>query len=82
MWVQVKLSVATVVLQLLMQYRLNLWNRDFFNALEFRNGAETVRLAEHACELTARRFAAAAAAMKPANSGCGRVGRDCSSGWN
>ena len=30
----------------------------------------------------ARRFAAAAAAMKPANSGCGRVGRDCSSGWN
>src|SRR3954471_9571384 len=30
----------------------------------------------------ARRFAAAAAATKPANSGCGRVGRDCSSGWN
>jgi hypothetical protein len=30
----------------------------------------------------ARRFAEEAAAMKPANSGCGRVGRDCSSGWN
>jgi putative ATP-binding cassette transporter len=28
------------VLQLLVQYRLNLWNRDFFNALEFRNGSE------------------------------------------
>ena len=30
----------------------------------------------------ARRLALAAAAMKPAKSGCGRVGRDCSSGWN
>src|SRR5207253_1374287 len=28
------------------------------------------------------RFAFSAAAMKPANSGCGLVGRDCSSGWN
>src|SRR4051812_37545831 len=30
----------------------------------------------------ARRLAPAAAAMKPAKSGCGRVGRDWSSGWN
>lgn len=29
-----------VVLQLLVQYRLNLWNRDFFNALERRDGSE------------------------------------------
>jgi putative ATP-binding cassette transporter len=29
--------VALAVLQLLVQYRLNLWNRDFFNALERRD---------------------------------------------
>ena len=28
------------MLQILVQYRLNLWNRDFFNALEFRDGGE------------------------------------------
>jgi ABC-type uncharacterized transport system fused permease/ATPase subunit len=30
--------VAIVVLQLYVQYQLNYWNRDFFNALERRNG--------------------------------------------
>jgi ABC-type uncharacterized transport system fused permease/ATPase subunit len=30
--------VAGVLFQLLVQYRLNLWNRDFFNALERRDG--------------------------------------------
>jgi putative ATP-binding cassette transporter len=34
------LLTAITVLQLLVQYRLNVWNRDFFNALEFRDGAE------------------------------------------
>ena len=29
-----------------------------------------------------RRLAPTAAATKPANNGCGRVGRDWSSGWN
>jgi ABC-type uncharacterized transport system fused permease/ATPase subunit len=33
-WALIGLLVAGVVLQLLVQYRLNLWNRDFFNALE------------------------------------------------
>jgi ABC-type uncharacterized transport system fused permease/ATPase subunit len=32
--------IVITVLQLPVQYRLNLWNRDFFNALEFRNGSE------------------------------------------
>ncbi len=32
-----------VVLRILVQYRLNLWNRDFFNALEFRDGREIWR---------------------------------------
>ena len=39
-WGLIALLVVVTVLQLLVQYRLNLWNRDFFNALEFRNGAE------------------------------------------
>jgi vitamin B12/bleomycin/antimicrobial peptide transport system ATP-binding/permease protein len=34
------LLAVIVVLQLLMQYRLNLWNRDFFNALGARAGGE------------------------------------------
>ena len=39
-WGLIALLVVVTVLQLLVMYRLNLWNRDFFNALEFRNGAE------------------------------------------
>lgn len=37
-WALIGLLVASVVLQLLVQYRLNLWNRDFFNALERKDG--------------------------------------------
>ncbi|NDH64117.1 MAG: hypothetical protein EBY18_21295 [Alphaproteobacteria bacterium] len=39
-WGLVGLLIVITVLQLLVQYRLNLWNRDFFNALEFRDGGE------------------------------------------
>src|SRR4029450_12753611 len=39
-WGLVALLVVITVLQLLVQYRLNLWNRDFFNALELRDGGE------------------------------------------
>ena len=42
-WGLIVLLVVCVVLQLLVQYRLNLWNRDFFNALEFRNSQEILR---------------------------------------
>ncbi len=38
-WSLIALLVVSVVAQLLVQYRLNLWNRDFFNALEARDGA-------------------------------------------
>jgi len=31
---------ATVILQLLTQYAINFWNRDFFNAVERKDGAE------------------------------------------
>jgi putative ATP-binding cassette transporter len=39
-WLLVALLVATALLQLLVQYRLNYWNRDFFNAFERKNGIE------------------------------------------
>ncbi|MFK4506548.1 putative ATP-binding cassette transporter [Bradyrhizobium huanghuaihaiense] len=39
-WLLTVLLVATVLLQLLTQYSLNFWNRDFFNAVERKNGNE------------------------------------------
>ena len=39
-WLLVGLLIATVLLQLLVQYRLNFWNRDFFNAIERKDGAD------------------------------------------
>jgi hypothetical protein len=39
-WGLIALLIVITVLQLLVQYRLNLWNRDFFNALELRAGGE------------------------------------------
>jgi ABC-type uncharacterized transport system fused permease/ATPase subunit len=42
-WALIALLVVCVVFQLLVQVRLNLWNRDFFNALEQRDGQEIWR---------------------------------------
>lgn len=39
-WFLVGLLVATVLLQLLTQYRLNFWNRDFFDAIERKEAGE------------------------------------------
>jgi vitamin B12/bleomycin/antimicrobial peptide transport system ATP-binding/permease protein len=39
-WLLTALLIATVLLQLLLQYRMNYWNRDFFNALERKNTTE------------------------------------------
>lgn len=38
-WLLLALSVAAVVLQLVVQYRLNFWSRDLFNAIEQKNAA-------------------------------------------
>lgn len=38
-WALIALLMAGVALQLALQYRLNLWNRDFFNALERRDAS-------------------------------------------
>lgn len=45
-WGLVASLVICTMLQLALQYRLNFWTRDFFNALEQRNGAETGRQAQ------------------------------------
>jgi putative ATP-binding cassette transporter len=39
-WALVALLVVIVLLGLLVQYRLNIWNRDFFDALERKDGPE------------------------------------------
>lgn len=39
-WALIGMLIVCVVSQLLVQYRLNLWNRDFFNALERRDGKD------------------------------------------
>lgn len=39
-WALVALLVVIVLLALLTQYRLNIWNRDFFDALERKDGPE------------------------------------------
>lgn len=39
-WALVALLVIIVLLALLTQYRLNIWNRDFFDALERKDGPE------------------------------------------
>lgn len=37
-WTLIALLMFATVLQVVVQYRLNYWNRDFFDALEVRNG--------------------------------------------
>ncbi|MBL6615214.1 MAG: ABC transporter [Reyranella sp.] len=44
-WALIGLLIVCVVLQLLVQYRLNLWNRDFFNALERRDSKDILQQA-------------------------------------
>jgi vitamin B12/bleomycin/antimicrobial peptide transport system ATP-binding/permease protein len=39
-WLLVAVLIATVLLQLLTQYALNYWNRDFFNAIGRKDGVE------------------------------------------
>ncbi|WP_218191124.1 SbmA/BacA-like family transporter [Enhydrobacter aerosaccus] len=39
-WALMAMLAVCVILQLIVQYRLNFWNRDFFNALEARDGRQ------------------------------------------
>lgn len=44
-WLLLFVLVATVLLQLVVQFYLNFWNRDFFNAIERKDSAELWRQA-------------------------------------
>lgn len=45
-WTLLAALVIGVVLQVAVQYRINFWNRDFFNALEARDGGQIWRQAQ------------------------------------
>lgn len=44
-WPLIALLIATVLLQLYIQYRINFWNRDFFDAIERKDSVELWRQA-------------------------------------
>jgi putative ATP-binding cassette transporter len=44
-WLLIALLIATIISQLLTQYRLNFWSRDFFNALAQKDSADLWRQA-------------------------------------
>jgi ABC-type uncharacterized transport system fused permease/ATPase subunit len=62
-WTLIGLLVACVITQLVVQYRLNLWNRDFFNALERRDGREILQQTYLLPALAAASIALAATAV-------------------
>jgi len=62
-WGLIVFLVVSVVLQLLVQYRLNFWNRDFFNALEVRDGERIAHEARILIILVASSIAIAVAAV-------------------
>ncbi|KAF0102069.1 MAG: ABC transporter-like protein [Rhodospirillaceae bacterium] len=62
-WGLIAFLVVCVILQLLVQYRLNLWNRDFFNALGRRDGSEIWQQARAVLSLVAQSVVLAIAAV-------------------
>ncbi|WP_428673272.1 SbmA/BacA-like family transporter [Reyranella sp.] len=62
-WALLVLLVIGVGLQVFVQYRLNYWNRDFFNALEAREGRQIWHLAQVLFTLAAASIALAVTAV-------------------
>lgn len=62
-WTLLALLIAGVVLQVGVQYRINFWNRDFFNALEARDGGQIWRQAQLLAMLAAASVALAVMAV-------------------
>lgn len=62
-WSLIALLTVCVILQLLVQYWLNFWNRDFFNALEARDSALIWQQTRLLAELAAASIALAATAV-------------------
>lgn len=62
-WALLTMLVTGVVLQVIVQYRLNTWNRDFFNALEVRDSSHIWDLVQRFFILTASSVFLAVAAV-------------------
>lgn len=62
-WTLLAVLVAGVVLQVAVQYRINFWNRDFFNALEARDGSQIWRQAQILMALAAASIVLAVSAV-------------------
>lgn len=62
-WTLLALLVMGVVLQVFVQFRLNYWNRDFFNALEAREGRQIWHLAHVLLTLAAASISLAVLAV-------------------
>ena len=62
-WTLLAVLVIGVILQVAVQYRINFWNRDFFNALEARDGGQIWRQAEILIALVAASVALALTAV-------------------
>ncbi len=62
-WTLLALLLVAVVLPVFVQYRLNYWNRDFFNALEAREGRQIWHLAQVLFALATASISLAVAAV-------------------
>ncbi|HVJ44183.1 MAG TPA: SbmA/BacA-like family transporter [Dongiaceae bacterium] len=62
-WALLTMLVTGVVLQVLVQYRLNIWNRDFFNALGARDSSQIWHLVQTLLILTVSSVFLAVAAV-------------------
>ena len=62
-WLLLALSILAVVLQLVVQYRLNFWSRDLFNAIEQKNADALIAQALAFVPLAAASLALALAAV-------------------
>lgn len=62
-WTLLALLIGGVLFQVVVQYRLNFWNRDFFNALEVRDGSQVWHQAQILVALAVASIALAVAAV-------------------
>jgi ABC-type uncharacterized transport system fused permease/ATPase subunit len=62
-WTLLAVLVVGVILQVAVQYRINFWNRDFFNALEARDGGQIWHQAQILLTLAAASIALAVTAV-------------------
>ena len=88
-WTLLAILVLGVVLQVVVQYRINFWNRDFFNALEARDGSQIWFQAQLLVGLAAASVGLAVTVTVVSSSSggsepavFGAVGEHCGMRWN